>query len=368
VTSAPPGLDLDALRWWLPGRVPQLVDASRLRAELIAGGRSNLTYAVMDGEHSWVLRRPPLGHVLPTAHDMRREFRVISALQNTDVPVPQAYALCEDVDVVGAPFYVMERVDGMVVRRADDAASWTAAQARHVSDALVRTLAALHAVDYVMVGLQDFGRPEGFLERQVRRWGTQHSATVNTATSGSEERQRTILHSSWELPLLDELQHRLAAHVPPSPGASIVHGDFRLDNVVVRDQDGRPEVAAVLDWEMATIGDPLTDLGLLVAYWQGPGEIPRVPGLAAIASATTAPGHYTSDEVVSAYAARSSVSLDHLDWYVAFGLFKIAVILEGIDARMLQGKTVGAGFETIGVLVEPTARAGLDLTSRAGLR
>jgi aminoglycoside phosphotransferase (APT) family kinase protein len=351
VTSAPPGLDLDGLRRWLPGRVPHDVDSANLRAELIAGGRSHLTYAVTDGEHSWVLRRPPLGHVLPTAHDMRREFRVISALQNTDVPVPEAYALCEDVDVVGAPFYVMERMDGMVVRRADDAASWTAAQARHVSDALVGTLAALHAVDYVMVGLRDFGRPEGFLDRQVRRWGTQHSA-----------------NQSRELPVLDELQHRLAAHVPPSPGASIVHGDYRLDNVVVRKEDGMPELAAVLDWEMATIGDPLTDLGLLVAYWQGPGEMPRVPALAVIANATTAPGHYTSDEVVSAYAAQSSVSLDHLDWYVAFGLFKIAVILEGIDARMLQGKTVGAGFETIGALVEPAAQAGLDLTSRAGLR
>ena len=166
---------------------------------------------------------------------------------------------------------------------------------------------------------------------------------------------------------MDELQRRLAAHVPPSSAASIVHGDYRLDNVVLQMRGGAPEIAAVLDWEMATIGDPLTDVGLLVAYWQGPGETPRVPGLAVIAGATTAPGHYTADEVVSAYAARSTLPLADLDWYVAFGLFKVAVILEGIDARMLQGKTVGEGFESVGALVEPMAQAALDLTSQAGL-
>jgi aminoglycoside phosphotransferase (APT) family kinase protein len=239
-----PGLDLDRLGAWLSHEVAGA--GTSLSATLLAGGKSNLTYAVTDGSSSWVVRRPPLGHVLATAHDMAREYRVMSALQDTDVPVPGTVALCEDVEVIGAPFYVMERIDGTPYRRAAELEPLGPERTRRISERLVDTLAALHAVDPVAVGLADFGRPEGFLERQVRRWKKQMDAS-----------------RTRDLPAADELHSRLAAAVPPEAAPGIVHGDFRLDNILTDDRD-RP--AAVIDWEMATLGDPLTALALMCVY------------------------------------------------------------------------------------------------------
>ncbi|MGW2599037.1 phosphotransferase family protein [Streptomyces klenkii] len=322
----PPGLDPERLRAHLERELPGLVRGP-LAAELIEGGRSNLTYAVSDGTGRWVVRRPPLGHVLATAHDMRREHRVISALHRTAaVPVPGALLLCEDESVLGAPFYVMEFVEGTPYRTAAQLTEIGPDRTRKVVLGLADTLVRLHTVDPEAAGLADFGRPDGFLERQLRRWGKQLEASRNR-----------------ELPGIDALRSGLAAALPASPAATVVHGDYRLDNVLIGADDA---VAAVLDWEMSTLGDPLTDLGLLVMY----SEQEPVPG-SPISTTRDAPGHPDPAEIVERYAAASGRDVSALPWYTAFAYFKLAVILEGIHYRYTLGQTVGAGFDRIGQLV-----------------
>jgi aminoglycoside phosphotransferase (APT) family kinase protein len=341
VTSTPDGVDLARLAPWFGEHVPGATGAP-LAAELIAGGRSNLTYAVTDGTQTWVLRRPPLGHVVATAHDMAREYRVLRALATSDVPVPRVDALCEDDDVNGAPFYVMERVDGQVLRTARDMAGLTPADARRASHELVDVLARLHSVDYDAVGLADFGRPDGFLARNVARWGKQWQA-----------------NKTRELPQIDELARRLARALPESGPAAIVHGDYRLDNTILAPDDpGR--IVAVLDWEMSTLGDPLTDVGLFLAYWANDG--PAVGSSAAIAQVE---GFLTREEIVDRYAERSGRSVDHLDFYVVFATYKLAVILEGIHARFLMGKTRGEGFADMGAIVVQLADRALALADQS---
>jgi aminoglycoside phosphotransferase (APT) family kinase protein len=329
-----PGLDLGDLRAFLDRERPGLV-TGELHAEVIAGGRSNLTYTVSDGRSSWVVRRPPLGHVLATAHDMSREHRVISALEQTAVPVPRTFVLCEDPDVLGAPFYVMEKVVGTPYRRAAQLQRLGPGRTRRICDRMVDTLATLHQVDPVEVGLGDFGRPEGFLTRQVRRWRKQLDSS-----------------RSRELPGMDDLHARLEAGVPErQQEPAIVHGDFRLDNLLVDDDD---EVTGVLDWEMATLGDPLTDVALLLAY-RG---IATGPGADAVADAPSAPGFLSTQEMLARYAERSDRDLSAMSFYVALAHFKLAVILEGIHYRYTQGKTVGAGFEDVGRMVAPIVESG----------
>ncbi|MBB4894953.1 aminoglycoside phosphotransferase (APT) family kinase protein [Streptomyces olivoverticillatus] len=321
----PPGLDLERLRAHLDRERPGLV-AGPLGAELVEGGRSNLTYAVGDGVRRWVVRRPPLGHVLATAHDMRREHRVISALRTTDVPVPETVLLCEDEDVIGSPFYVMEFAEGTPYRTAEQLAAIGPDRTRTVVLGLADTLVRLHAVDPHEVGLADFGRPDGFLERQLRRWGKQLEASRNR-----------------DLPGIDALHQALGLALPHSPAPTVVHGDYRLDNVLVGADD---TVTAVLDWEMSTLGDPLTDLGLLVMY----SEQQDVPG-SPLTTTRGAPGHPEPAEIVERYAAGSGRDVTALPWYTAFAYFKLAVILEGIHYRYTLGQTVGAGFDRIGQLV-----------------
>ncbi|MEU7595034.1 phosphotransferase family protein [Streptomyces sp. NPDC039022] len=323
--SAPPGLDLERLRDHLDRELPGAVRGP-LDAELIEGGRSNLTYRVTDGTDRWVVRRPPLGHVLATAHDMGREFRVISALHPTAVPVPEALLLCEDEEVLGAPFYVMELVEGVPYRTAEQLAGLGPERTRGVVLSLVDTLVALHAVDPAAVGLDGFGRPDGFLERQLRRWGKQLAASKNR-----------------ELPGIYALHEALGAALPASPAPAVVHGDYRLDNVLVGADD---RITAVLDWEMSTLGDPLTDLGLLVMY----SEQEDVPG-SPIATTSGAPGHPEAAELIERYAAGSGRDVSGIAWYTAFAYFKLAVILEGIHYRFTLGQTLGAGFDRIGELV-----------------
>ena len=341
--EAPPGLNLESLRRYVAEHVDGAGDRP-LSAEVIAGGRSNLTYAVTDGEHEWVVRRPPLGHVLATAHDMGREFRVISALGGTGVPVPRAYAFCEDINVIGAPFYVMERVKGVILRTAEDVAGFTPDDARRCCQQLVDVLAAIHAVDYDAAGLGDFGRPDGFLARQVERWTKQWE--------GNKTR---------ELPEIDDLTRRLRASVPSSSGSSIVHGDYRLDNTMLAPDDpGR--VVAVLDWEMSTLGDPLADLGLLLVYWSRGKNV--LPALDAVSSTD---GFFDREEIVEAYAKATGRSVDKLDFYVVLAYYKLAIILEGIHARFLKGKTVGAGFEGIGAGVPLLAGAALEVAASSSI-
>lgn len=330
----PPGLDLDQLRGHLDRERPGLVGGP-LTARLIEGGRSNLTYAVTDGRARWVVRRPPLGHVLATAHDMKREHRVISALHHgTDVPVPTPVLLCEDDAVIGAPFYVMDFVDGTPYRTAEELAPLGAERTRAAVIGLVDTLVGLHSVDPELVGLGDFGRPDGFLDRQLRRWGKQLDASRNRDLAG-----------------IDELHAALGRQLPASPAATVVHGDYRLDNVLIGEDD---RIKAILDWEMSTLGDPLTDLGLLVMYSTRL-ELPDSP----ISTTAGAPGHPQAAELIERYAARSGRDVSAVAWYTAFAWFKLAVILEGIHYRYTLGQTVGAGFDRIGELVPVFIEHGL---------
>ncbi|MFG2727933.1 phosphotransferase family protein [Streptomyces canus] len=332
----PPGLDLDRLRGLLDRERPGLVHGP-LTGRLIEGGRSNLTYAVSDGTSKWVVRRPPLGHVLATAHDMKREHRVISALHPTDVPVPRPVLLCENPEndaVLGSPFYVMEFVEGTPYRTADQLAPLGPERTRDAVLSLVDTLVELHAVDPGEVGLADFGRPEGFLDRQLRRWGKQLDASRNRDLAG-----------------IDELHATLGRRLPESPAATVVHGDYRLDNVLMGDDD---EIKAILDWEMSTLGDPLTDLGLLVMYSMPLGT-PDSP----VSTTAEAPGHPDPAELVARYAERSGRDVSAVSWYTAFAWFKLAVILEGIHYRYTLGQTVGRGFDRIGDLVPVFIQHGL---------
>ncbi|MGE5597067.1 MAG: phosphotransferase family protein [Hyphomicrobiales bacterium] len=295
---------------------------------LIGDGRSNLTYRVTGGGRTWVLRRPPLGHVLPTAHDMAREFRVLDGLSKTNVPVPKPFALCEDTSVNEYPFYVMEYREGVIiVSELPEGYATTPEERRRMSLALVDTLVALHAVDYNAIGLGEFGHPEGYLERQVRRWSQQW------------ERSKTR-----ELPEIDELIRRLRASVPESPAPAIVHGDYRLGNMAL-DPNDPGKVLAIFDWEMSTLGDPLSDLGYTLVYWGQANDSPERIRVRPNAQVTAKEGFLTRDELVAEYGRRSGRNVDHIDWYEVFALYKLAVIVEGIYARVLQGKTVGEGFQ-----------------------
>jgi aminoglycoside phosphotransferase (APT) family kinase protein len=330
-----PGLDLSRFGAWFDDACPGQITGP-LTGRLLAGGRSNLTYEVSDGTHQWVVRRPPLGHVLATAHDMGREYRVITALRDTGVPVALTYGLCTDPEVIGAPFYVMSRVDGVPYRTADEITPLGPVRTKAIAERMMETLAQLHAVQPAEVGLTDFGRPEGFLPRQVRRWKKQLDAS----------RSRPI-------PGVDELHELLAASQPEGTPATIVHGDYRLDNLLVGPDD---KIAAVVDWEMATLGDPLTDLGLLLVYQ-------RMDRLHAGPMASSAPGFPSETELLERYAQVSGRSLSDLGFYIALGSFKLAVILEGIHYRYVHGQTVGEGFDLIGSQVEP-----LVVSGRAALR
>lgn len=265
---------------------------------------------------------------------MKREHRVISALHPTAVPVPRTRLLCEDVEVLGAPFYVMDFVEGTPYRTAEQLAPLGPERTRGAVLGLVDTLVELHAVDPAEVGLADFGRPEGFLDRQLRRWGKQLDASRNRDLAG-----------------IDELHAALGRELPNSPTATVVHGDYRLDNVLIGEDD---EIKAILDWEMSTLGDPLTDLGLLVMY-----SIPLGMPDSPVSTTATAAGHPTPAELIERYAARSGRDVSAVAWYTAFAWFKLAVILEGIHYRYTLGQTVGAGFDRIGDLVPVFIEHGL---------
>lgn len=336
------GLDLTALRRWLDVAAPDELPGP-LSARLITGGKSNLTYAVSDGQTEVIVRRPPLGHVLATAHDMGREHRVMAALADTAVPVPRMIASCSDETVIGAPFYVMEAMSGIAFQRADELERLGAARTQVIAERLVDTLADLHAVDYAAVGLADFGRPDGYLGRQVARWRKQLDASRSRPIDG-----------------IDELADRLAATIPPSGEGTIVHGDYRLDNVLVDTADG-DRITTVLDWEMSTLGDPLTDLAVMLAYQNL--ALDSSHAAAHVTDAPRAAGYLTPDEVVERYANRSGRDVSDLGFHLGLAYFKLAVILEGIYLRHAQGQTLGEGFDGIGQLIEPLVQHGLDATS-----
>jgi aminoglycoside phosphotransferase (APT) family kinase protein len=314
--------------------------------ELIAAGMSNLTYVVTplagSADDAVILRRPPTGAVLATAHDMEREHTVITALGPTKVPVPRTLHLCTDTSVLGAPFYVMERVVGLhVVTALPPGYADEPAQRRAIGEGLVDVLADLHTVDHEQVGLGSFGRPEGFMARQVRRWTKQWDAT--------RDRDR---------PGLDALAARLAETVPVTQRSGIVHGDYRLDNCLL-DPTTPGRIRAVLDWEMSTIGDPLADLGMMFVYWPQTGE-ERPASQSAV---TALPGFPTRLEVAERYSERSGLDLADLNWYVGFAYFKFAAIVAGIVARSAAGAMAGKDTSGYADRIDPCVelgRAALD--------
>jgi aminoglycoside phosphotransferase (APT) family kinase protein len=306
------GIDTRNVTAWL---VEHVGATAPFRFEVIAGGHSNLTYLVQDVDgRRLVLRRPPLGHVLASAHDMAREHRIIAGLQGSGVPIPPALGLCDDDAVNGAPFYVMGFVEGVVVRDHATAVRTLDLAARaNVSRSIVDTMAAIHAIDLEAAGLADLGRHEGYVERQLKRWYGQWD-----------------LQKTRELPLVDQVHDALVGLVPPQGPATIVHGDYRLDNTIVSTAG---DVQAVLDWEISTLGDPLADLGLLQVYWTGPDDTPS----AWTGSSTRAPGFWNRDQLAARYAEVSGRDVSRLDFYVAFGFWKLACVLEGVYARYLGG-------------------------------
>ncbi|MGM7778898.1 phosphotransferase family protein [Arthrobacter sp. KNU-44] len=338
--ESPAGLDLDRLKDWLVVKCPGLVQGE-LSASLIQGGKSNLTYELTDGNHRWIVRRPPLGKIMATAHDMRREYKAADALRHTDVPVARMIAYCDDNDVLGTDFYLMERIAGVPYRYADEITPLGEARTRAIGTELVRTLAKLHRVDPSAVGLNHFGRPDGFLGRQVKRWKQQLDASFTRELSGA-----------------DKLYEKLAAAVPSVSASGIVHGDFRLDNVLMGAND---LPAAVIDWEMATLGDPLLDLALMLTYQR------RARIVAARASTdpatyevTMAPGYPSEEEIMALYEAESGRSLDGFGFYLGLACFKLAGISEGVRYRHINRQTVGEGFEDSGSTVPLLLGLGLE--------
>ena len=342
--EAPEGIDRGGVEAWFAEHVPGV--ELPLSFERISGGHSNLTYGVRDaGSGRWALRRPPLGKRLGSAHDMGREHRVVSALAPTPVPVAPIAGFCEDESVNDAPFYVMEFVEGPILRGLAEAAAFPEeADRQAIGERVVDTLVEIHAVDPDAVGLGELGRKEDYVARQLRRW------------QGQWEKSKTR-----ELPAIDTVHERLAARIPEQGPATIVHGDYRLDNMILTPGG---EVAAVVDWELCTLGDPLADVGLLMVYWPEAGE-----ELVALGQpATLAPGFPKRDELKARYAERSGRDLSQLDFFVALGYWKLAIILEGVYARYAAGgygkAGAGDGFEVFARLVERLAETAEALESR----
>ena len=319
----PPGLRMSALREHLGGRLPGFAPDQPVEADLLAGGRSNVTYRLTQGGRSWVLRRPPLGHVLPTAHDMAREFRVLSGLARADVPVPRVLLLCTDPAVLGVTFQVMEYVAGRTLADAADSAGMPPAEARAVGEAAVDALLQLHAVDAVATGLGDLGRPQGYLVRQVARWRTQWEGSRTRPVDG-----------------LDRLADWIAERAPAYTDRpwSVVHGDYRIDNLIL--DPHRPAVRAIVDWEMSTLGDPIGDLALLLVYWTSTSD--RLRGRVPVAlGITDGPGFPDRRAVLERYAAVRPVEEDHLRLCLALCCFKLAVVMESIAYRAAGGAYLG---------------------------
>ena len=341
-------LDWPRLESWLRDRLPACnvsgLDVGQpMQVEQFPGGHSNLTYLIRFGATDLVLRRPPLGPVAPTAHDMAREYRWLSAVGPTFALAPRAYLLCDDTSVIGSIFYVMERRHGVVVRHDEPLALQEPEMRRRVGGALVDALADLHAIDVDAAGLSHLGKPAGFVERQVKGW--------------TDRWQRS---KTSELPEMEYLAQWLAANLRPgAPRPAIVHGDFKLDNLMLA-ADQLDRIVAVFDWEMSALGDPLVDLGILLAYW-----MPTAPSTQrdALTTVTSRPGWFTRDEVIERYAARTGRDVRNIGYYEVFALFKIAVVIQQIYYRFVVGQTDDPRFAAFGDRVTYLARHASALAS-----
>lgn len=346
------GANPEALAPWLVGE--GLIRPSEpVEVERIAGGLSNVTYLVTQGDTSMVLRRPPLGHVMPTAHDMGREFAVLSGMERGGFRSPRPFAYCDDESVIGAKFLVMEYVEGRIIRDDASAIALGESGADAVSAELVDALAQLHAVEARAVGLADLGRPEGFLQRQVERWVKQWD-----------------LSKTRELPTIDALVAWIRSRVAELPVDlpwSVVHGDYRLDNCILDPVE--PRIRAVLDWEMSTLGDPLMDLATLLVYWSRPGEELR-HRIAFASFVTDQPGFWSRRQLVERYAQASGRDVGHLDVCIALSAFKLAVIMESIRKRTLAGQQLGSDAslaDLMGAATDSLVDLGLGVAEGGGL-
>jgi aminoglycoside phosphotransferase (APT) family kinase protein len=307
------GVDVDKVTEWFRSNIPEATPP--LTFDRVAGGHSCLTFVVTDDkDEKFVLRRPPIGHLLATAHDVAREHRIMSALQDTDVPVPRMLGVCTDHDVNEADFYVMSHVEGIVLHDAQAADHLDDAGKQRAADTMVDALVALHAVDIDAVGLGELSRRTGYLDRQLKRWSRQWEDS-----------------KTRELPGMERLHEWLVANRPDEPQTTIVHGDFRLGNAL-HGPDGTTR--AILDWELCTLGDPLADVSYLLRYWAGPDDVPAGPQ----APPTTAPGFPTREEIAKKYAERSGRDLGDLDYWMAFNAWRSAAIGEGVYRRYIDGK------------------------------
>jgi aminoglycoside phosphotransferase (APT) family kinase protein len=341
--SVPAGIHEDRVSAWLSANIAGAT--APFAFDLIAGGHSNLTFKVTDASgNRFVLRRPPLSHALASAHDMGREHRIISALHHSQVPVAPALGLCVDVEVNEAPFYVMSFVDGLIIRDNETARrDLTDATRLHASNSLIDTMVKIHQVVPAEVGLGELGRHEGYIERQLKRWYGQWNAS-----------------KTRELSAIDRVHDELLKRIPIQGPATIVHGDYRLDNCMI---DAQGNIAAVLDWELCTLGDPMADLGLLMVYWTGPDDDAGANNFAT----TTAPGFLNRQQLAERYAHVSGRDISHLDFYVSFAYWKLACIIEGVYARYISG-AMGEhdpqAFDAFKTQVETAAEKAEQLLSR----
>ena len=323
------GIDTARVSSWLDANIDDA--SSPFDFALIAGGRSNLTYAVTDSSgRQFVLRRPPLAQVLATAHDMAREHRIVSAVGRTDVPVPRTLGLCTDTAVIGAPFYVMSYVDGVVLDGPERAAVLPIALRPRVSEHLVDVLADLHDVDVDEIGLGDLAKREGYVNRQVKRWSKQW------------EQSKTR-----ELAAIDDVARSLRDHLPTQQGVAIAHGDFRFGNCLIDAERGR--INAVLDWELCTLGDPLADLGYLGVYWYDGNSL-----IARSNDPTPAGGFPSYADLVERYALRTGRDVSGIGYYIAFGCWRLAVISEGVYSRYVHGAMGDGGDFDVDAAKEAT--------------
>ena len=344
-------LDWKSLEAYLRERLPSTLDGNldpdaRIEVTQFPGGHSNLTYCVRLGDREFVMRRPPFGPVAPTAHDMPREYRLLAAINPHFHLAPRPYLLCEDASVIGAPFYLMERRRGVVVRQTIPPEIGEDLELRRrISESLVDTLADLHAVDIQLTGLVNIGKPAGFVRRQVDGW------------AGRWERSKTT-----ELKEMNETAAWLIERLPPDSGApTLVHNDYKLDNVMLDPQDPA-KVVAILDWEMCTVGDPLIDLGLLLCYWPQADDPEVFAG--SLRSVTMAPGWMKRAEIVERYAARSGRDLSDIGYYYTFATFKLAVVIQQIYYRYHVGQTQDARFAEFDKRVEALAKWALEMTQK----
>ena len=330
------GFDKEALASYLRGKLPGA--ENRLAVRQFGGGAANLTYLLDFGTHAYVLRRPPLGAVAKTAHDMAREYKVLSVLHQDYPYAPCAFHYCTDIEIIGSDFLVMERRNGVVVRRSipPHFASYKGAP-RRMSEAVADTLADFHAVDYEALGLADLGKPDGFVIRQIEGWYRRW--------------QKARLHN---LPEMDRVYTWLKDNQPRAHGFSLVHNDFKLDNVMLAaDDPGR--IVAVFDWDMCTLGDPLSDLGALLTYWTEPTDPPYLQAVAMMPVGDL--GFMSRDELMQRYAEKSGRSVDHVNFYHALGLFRLTVIIAQIYIRYKRGQTQDERFAAFEQMIPLMARA-----------